>query len=82
VDNHPYVAEKAAVYYRNSTDLSWDGEETSTLADGEGRSSEGHEPTLLPQTKVVVESMLEEATLVEGMCTARLVLIVCSSRSL
>jgi hypothetical protein len=62
-------------------DLSWDGEETSTPTSGEDRPAEECEPTPLPQTKATVESTLEETTLVEGMCTSRLVVIVRSSRS-
>ena len=49
-------------------DLSWDGEETSTPANGEGRSAEEREPTPPPRTEVTMESTLEEAILVEGMC--------------
>jgi hypothetical protein len=82
VDNRPCIADEVAVYYRKSMDLSWDGEETSTSVDGEGRSAEGRDPTPPPRTEVAVELSLEEATLVEGMCTARLVVIVRGSRSL
>jgi hypothetical protein len=62
-------------------DLSWDGEETSTPAGGEDHSAEEREPTPPPQTEVAVESTLEEATLVEGICSSQLVTIVRSSRS-
>jgi hypothetical protein len=43
---------------------------TSTTADGEDRSAEAREPTLPPQAGAVVELVLEEATLVEGMLHA------------
>jgi hypothetical protein len=39
---------------------------TSTLIDGEDRSAEVQELTPPPKTEAGVESMLEEATLVEG----------------
>jgi hypothetical protein len=61
--------------------LSWDGEETSTQAGAEDRSAEERESTLPPQAEVAVESKLEEATLVEGMCSSQLVVVVRSSRS-
>jgi hypothetical protein len=51
-----------------------------TPAEGGDRSAE-REPTSLPQTEVVVESTLEEATLVEGKCSSQLVVIMRSSRS-
>jgi hypothetical protein len=53
----------------------------SAPVDGEDRSVEEREPTPPPQAEVAVESTLEEATLVEGMCTSRLVVIVRSSHS-
>jgi hypothetical protein len=40
VDNHPCIMDEATVWCRKSTDLSWDGEETSTPAGGEYRSAE------------------------------------------
>jgi hypothetical protein len=52
--------------------LSWDGGETSTPVDGEDRSTEVCEPTPPPQADVVVEPVLEEATLVEGMLPANM----------
>jgi hypothetical protein len=55
---------------QKSTDLSWDGGEGNTLADGEDRSAEAREPTLPPQVDAVVESVIVEATLVEGVCPA------------
>jgi hypothetical protein len=50
--------------------LSWDGGETSTPADGEDRSAEAREPMPPPQVDALVETILEEATLVEGMFPA------------
>jgi hypothetical protein len=47
-------------------DLSWDGGETSTPADGGDRSADIREPTPPPQANAAVDLMLEEATLVEG----------------
>jgi hypothetical protein len=66
---------------RKSTDLSWDGDDTSTPAGGDDGPLEVREPTPLPQTEVAVEATLEEATLVEGMYTAQLVGTKHSSRS-
>jgi hypothetical protein len=48
-------------------DLSWDGGETNTPADGEDHLAEVREPTPPPQVDTAVELILEEATLVEGM---------------
>jgi hypothetical protein len=55
---------------RKSTDLSWDGGEANTPADGEDHSVEVREPTPPPQVDAVVEPVIVEATLVEGMCPA------------
>jgi hypothetical protein len=53
---------------RKSTELLWDGGETSTPADGEDRSAEVREPTPPPKAEAVVEPTFQEATLVEGKC--------------
>jgi hypothetical protein len=50
-------------------------------AGGEGRSAEEREPMPPPHTEVAVESTLGEATLVEGMCSSQLVVIMQNSRS-
>jgi hypothetical protein len=67
-----------------STDLSLEGEETSTTAAVEEPSSAVQEPTPLPQAEVVVpgaEATPPEATVVEGMYTSVMLLALSSSRS-
>jgi hypothetical protein len=69
------------LWWRKYTDLSWDGDDTSTPVGGGDSSAKVREPTPPPQTEVSVEATLEEATLVEGMYTLRLVGIKHSSRN-
>jgi hypothetical protein len=59
--------------------VGWWGDQHSSW--WEDRLAEERESTLSPQAEVAVESKLEEATLVEGMCSSQLVVIVHSSRS-
>jgi hypothetical protein len=61
--------------------LSWDGDETSTVAGEEDRSMEVQEPIPPPQTEVAAEATLQEATIVEGTCTSPLVDTKHSSRN-
>jgi hypothetical protein len=57
------------VLCRKSTDLSWEGDETSTAAGGENPVLAGEESAPLPQDKTVAleaEATLPKATVVDG----------------
>jgi hypothetical protein len=70
------------VLCRKATDLSWDGDETSTTTGEEDQSTGSQVPTPLPQTEVAAESTLQEATMVEGTCISPILAALHSSRSL
>jgi hypothetical protein len=72
------------VLCRKSTNLSWEGEEPSAAAGEEDRLPAVEESASLPQAESVapvVESTPQEATMVEGMCTAPTLAALCSSHS-
>jgi hypothetical protein len=73
------------VLCRKSTDLSWEGQEPSAVADEEDRSAGVEESAPLPLTETIAqaaEATPQEATMVEGTWSTPMEATLCSSRKL